>query len=633
MKNLIIKIKHKIKSKLSIYYKYRYKFIPKFIFPYSIQNYLIKEVDLKNRLNKMLGNFSFEIISNTTKEEKDRIIFAANKTLENEFNILGSNWIKLNPLAWNKDLITDENWSENKFYLKQRKNSSKNSDIKFPWELSRGHYLLWLGEAYLITNNEKYALKIIEIINNWIDKNPFMYTVNWVCSMDVAIRAVNWIYAINMISNSNLFSRKLEEKIKKSLYQHGYFIWNNLEKSLVWNNNHYIADLVGLIYLGTFFYKNKRGKKWLRRGKKEFYKEINRQILPSGIHYEKSISYHRLVLEMTSYTLSMLNRTSEIIPFEILEKTQKMYNYVGNYLKPNYKAPLLADNDDGRFLPFSYDDNFNNHYYLLNNNSLDNKFINEDITPLFKYNFNDKDNLYVDAGIAILKKYGTYLLVNNSGYSKNLIPNIKQIGTHTHNDQLSFEFSLDTDDIIIDPGSYVYTSNLEKRNEFRSTRKHNTLIVDGEEQNLLSKKNAFTMQINNCNRKINVYDNFCIGSYETINGSLKHERIFEVSENKLIIYDRLEKKGKNHHGNIYFHLSNNLKIYQSNKDSLLILSNKYFIKFKIKGENILEEIIIKIKESNFSPSYGILKSNETIEGSFCFDEFCKLITTIEWEKK
>ncbi len=56
-------------------------------------------------------------------------------------------------------------------------------------------------------------------------------------------------------------------------------------------------------------------------------------------------------------------------------------------------------------------------------------------------------------------------------------------GGHAHNDKLSFELSFDGEDVIVDPGTYLYTPLPEERNRFRSTPFHNTLIIPEKEQN------------------------------------------------------------------------------------------------------------------------------------------------------
>ena len=63
--------------------------------------------------------------------------------------------------------------------------NSNNADVKVPRELSRSHHLLWLGQAYLLTKNEKYVNEFIFQIENWIDENPIMKSINWGCAMDV----------------------------------------------------------------------------------------------------------------------------------------------------------------------------------------------------------------------------------------------------------------------------------------------------------------------------------------------------------------------------------------------------------------------------------------------------------------
>ena len=44
------------------------------------------------------------------------------------------------------------------------------------------------------------------------------------------------------------------------------------------------------------------------------------------------------------------------------------------------------------------------------------------------------------------------------------------MGSHAHNDIFSIELNVDGKDIIIDPGSFVYSSNETVRNQFRSVK-------------------------------------------------------------------------------------------------------------------------------------------------------------------
>ena len=57
---------------------------------------------------------------------------------------------------------------------------------------------------------------------------------------------------------------------------------------------------------------------------------------------------------------------------------------------------------------------------------------------------------------------------------------------HAHNDKLSFELLIGGRDVVVDPGTYAYTSHPRLRNKFRSTDYHNTVKIDGCEQNELA---------------------------------------------------------------------------------------------------------------------------------------------------
>jgi uncharacterized heparinase superfamily protein len=95
--------------------------------------------------------------------------------------------------------------------------------------------------------------------------------------------------------------------------------------------------------------------------------------------------------------------------------------------------------------------------------------------------------LFPDAGLAVFKNSQRYLLVTNGVVGTN------GFGNHKHNDLLSFEYHDRGAALIVDPGSYVYTSDPDARNRFRSTTSHNTLVLDDEEQNEFKPEWLFRM--------------------------------------------------------------------------------------------------------------------------------------------
>ena len=231
--------------------------------------------------------------------------------------------------------------------------------------------------------------------------------------MDTAIRAVNWMYALNFISTSKCFTDEFAARVSKSLFQHAFFIKNNLEKVIPYSNNHYSSDIVGLLYLGQLFNKKLKGKCWFRFARKEFFKDIDIQVLPSGVHYEKSVSYHRLMVELYSYPIYMLDRCGIKVPNPIRGKVQKMFDYVANYTKPNGYAPLIADNDDGRFLPFVRRD-FREHRYLNDSSSVESAIVANGIKQTFGFLVSGTQ-LYDDAGVAIARSKDAFLVVSCVG--------------------------------------------------------------------------------------------------------------------------------------------------------------------------------------------------------------------------
>lgn len=618
IRNIIPKVKNRLRSEKNRLWKYVD------VGKISLKNYIpFKDADeLKERLAEMLGVFTPALLEGISSEEKETILTWAEHGIRHEYDLLGSGLVHLEPVDWHIDFKSGFRW-EKRYYRELA--GKKGADIKVPWELSRCQHLLWIGEAYLLTGEEKYAQEVIDEIKWWIDDNPLMYSINWKCAMDVAYRAVNWMYALNMVAEYSGFSNDFGTKVSRSLWQHGFYIWNNLEKLVPYSNNHYFSDIVGLLYLGELFSSARKGRKWGNFAIDEYYKEIRTQTLPSGVNYEKSISYHRLMTEMTSYPIYMLQRCGKQVPDDIIELVKKSYAFVNNYTKPNGFAPLVGDNDDGRFLPFVMRD-FRFHEYLNDINSIENRLISAGLEKRFVSKTPQRE-LYDDAGFAVCKRGDAYLFVSNGEYSKYPSEADSSFQTHTHNDSLSFELSIGEVDFIVDPGTYLYTPSPKDRNSFRSSVKHNTIVVDQEEQNLLPDTAMFIIERNNHKERLAKTNEKLVGAYQTIKGGAHHQRLFELFEDKLIITDSLIKNGNNHVAIMSFHFAEGINpLFKDN--NLIVETPVYKVIIELSGVGDS-----KIIDDTVSPSYGVLKSSKTLVNTFTFNNTIKINTTIKWTRR
>ncbi|MEO0224809.1 MAG: heparinase II/III family protein, partial [candidate division WOR-3 bacterium] len=95
---------------------------------------------------------------------------------------------------------------------------------------------------------------------------------------------------------------------------------------------------------------------------------------------------------------------------------------------------------------------------------------------IYEFEENIENNLcfiiYPESGIYIFKNKIFFLAICATPLGQN------NYGGHTHNDKLSYELYYDGNKIQKDPGTYLYTAIIEKRNLFRSTIAHNVPIID-----------------------------------------------------------------------------------------------------------------------------------------------------------
>ncbi len=486
---------------------------------------LIPNVNL-NRLSEWGKGCSFfvaperkvvllEALKKAAPQAASLIVAEADQACAHVFDLLGSGPTFLGEkIDWHVDFKTGHRWNPKTYYKRIRPAPYPGGyDIKVPWELSRCQHFVRLGQAYWITGDEKYAREFVAQVSDWIESNPWPWGVNWACTMDVAIRVVNWLWGYHFFKESPCLTDEFLNAFYKSLLVHGRHIWRNLENRGGFTNNHYLADLVGLVHLGILCPEFREAVEWRDFGLRELWREMFKQVYPDGVSFEASIPYHRLVTEFFLYTVILCQRNDIPVPDEVLARLEKMLEFVMYYTKPDGTVPLIGDGDNGRLVRLKAWDpperEWVDHRYLLAIGSVlfdrldfaqtasdhweEAVWLFKEEALLFKQEAKARklaslelqSRSFADAGLYIMRHENLYMAVNTGSARRN------GGGGHAHHDTLSFELYVDGQTWIMDPGSYVYTADYNMRELFRGADYHNTILASLTKMPLSNKTELF----------------------------------------------------------------------------------------------------------------------------------------------
>lgn len=404
-------------------------------------------------------------------------------------------------IDWNRDPLTGRQWP-NRFHADITLWHNDGSDIRVLWELNRMAHLITLGRAYRLTGNEEFASEFFKQVETWREQNEVGFGANWCCAMEVALRAMNLLGAFTLFRRSAELTEERLQLFLALLEQHALHIERNLEFSYIATGNHYLSDVVGLLWIGIMLPELRQANGWREWALTEMLRELDKQVLDDGGDFEASTGYHRFVLELFLYSFILCKRNGVSIEQRHWRKLELMLNYVKAYLRPDGLAPLIGDTDSGQAFPIRHRA-ANDHDYILSIGAM--AFDHgksepcEELIWIFGPAALEKcesglssvavplSAAFPQTGTYIMRKDDLYLAFNASGAGGN------GRGSHGHNDALSIEVSACGCAFIVDPGSYLYTADLQERHQFRSTAYHSTLQVDDLEQNTTNKAIPFVI--------------------------------------------------------------------------------------------------------------------------------------------
>ena len=419
-------------------------------------------------------------------------------------------------------------------------------------------------------NDKKYYDKFKYFVENWIKKNPLGFGDGW-HPYTVSLRLTNWISVYTVFKEQIQLDKNFADMFKESMYLQYRFLQRNLEKDVL--GNHYFENIKALI-IGSVFFEDITVKE---KFKEELIKQLNEQILEDGMHFELSPMYHKIILEDLIKMAYWLKADS--IYGDLIIYIKKMLNVTYSFEQNFGKTPAFNDSADG----ISKD-----YKSLL---ATCNKYFN--LEPQSKNSFEDSGFYFIEDK--------TKKIIFDAG---NICPSY--LPAHGHCDALSFELSLYNNPTIVNSGTYMYKKG-KWRDYFRSTKAHNTVLINDNEQSQCWSSFRVAKRIKKVRRKQFDYKKirFLAGSYISYGGNEHKRYIGNINESKIIVLDYV-KTGYKNSVKSYLHFTPGAKIeIQDNKASIII------------GDNAIKVIAIGVnkiytEKGWYSEKFNIKEENEVL---------------------
>lgn len=448
------------------------------------------------------------------------------------------------PPEWNRDPLTGTLAPLKPAASLDYRDEAVVGNIKYLWEPNRHLHIPALAQAYVLTGERTYADAVKTHIASWIEQCPPGRGANWSSSLELGIRLINWSIAWQLLGGyaapifADAEGRTFRDRWLQSVYLHAKAIVRRLSRFSS-ANNHLIGETAGVYIASTTWNAWTQMRIWGLKCKEILAQEAIVQNAEDGGNKEQAFAYQQFVLDFLLLAGLAARAAREDFPPDYWQRIERMMEFLAAMMDVGGHVPMIGDADDGYVVRLSpheglrpegapgslataYDPQptaspatserqanvlSQNYRSLLATGAalfkradfarkarvLDDKtrwlLASEDLA-----NFARLASSPGSATSRVSFPQSGYFILGSQFDTPEEVRMVVDAGplgylsiaAHGHADALSIVLSVGGEEVLVDPGTYAYHTEPEWRRYFRSTRAHNTLVVDDLDQSMQS---------------------------------------------------------------------------------------------------------------------------------------------------
>ena len=458
-------------------------------FPTVLQDVSLPSLSEWRSSDKYL--FSGKDVLSIPKNRSDQLKLKAEKILDGQLCYFSGEWRNLgHDWNWHVNPETNFEYDHNQHWTHINELNPESGDVKFVWEASRFCFLYDIVR-YDYHFDEDHSEFVVGKILDWIEKNPLNCGPNYKCSQEISLRVLNWLFALNFYKDSSALIEEKWNVIVRSIYWQIRHVYSNIGFSRhVVRNNHAITETLTLYLMGLMFPSMPDAKKWRRKGKRWFEKEIEYQIAEDGSFIQNSMNYHRVLVQLLTIAIAISRKNNDYFLKKTLDNAYKALNFLYQCQdETSGWLPNYGPNDGALFFPLSdadyrdYRPQLDALHFLLTGKSLYGKLM-EDARWFTgtEAPYGNKPVLVRKDGIVAFSTSGYFLI--REGGTLTFVRCGRWNGKGNCTDELHLDVWHNGVNVLLDGGSYSYNTTPEWVRYFSGTESHNTVMIGDIDQML-----------------------------------------------------------------------------------------------------------------------------------------------------
>ncbi len=429
-------------------------------------------------------------------EEAQALLTRADRICRHRFDLLGYEDIDYgSEIDWHLDAVNGRRAPQKPWHKIHLLEFEEVGDVKVTWELNRHQYFLTLAIAECMTQDGRFASELVRQWTSWRAANPYPIGINWASSLEVAFRAMSWLWARALLEDCPHMPSEFRAELLRALALGARHIETHLS-TYSSANTHLLGEAVGLFFIGTLCPELPAAARWQQKGWRIILKHAQEKVRADGFYFEQSTYYHVYALDFFLHARILAAANGMAVPAEFDRTTEEML-YLLCVLGQAGAPPRWGDDDGGRV----FDPRRNQAQHLLDPLSTgaalfgrgDFKSVAgglraETLWLLGRDGAEKFDPIPAQAPASTSGYFpvsGIVVLAGSEGPRQLMVVDAGLLGGdtggHGHADTLGVHLGIDGRECLTDPGTFRYVTSKGERDAFRGSAAHNVLLVDGKD--------------------------------------------------------------------------------------------------------------------------------------------------------